>query len=492
MRISCRFFIPVLTGLIFVLSCQKDELITDQGAMLSFSTDTVYFDTILSTLGSPTQIFKIYNPHNQPIEIQELYIAGGNTSYFRLNVDGTKGNRHSNIIIPRKDSIFVFTEATIDPLDANNPLVIKDSIIFKTNNNYQDIKLIAFGQDVNLINRQFLKTQTWTNEKPYLIIYGAAIDKNEILTIEPGTRVFMHNYASLQVRGKLDAIGTLEEPIIFSGDRFDGRYEQSAGQWGALGFDSTSRGSVLEHVIIQNSIVGIQVGYPNDNSNSQVELRNCIISNCAAFGIYAFGAEILASNTIIADCAQSAIICLMGGNYDFYHCTISNVSAFYPGYYKGGYKARATPSLFFRNYFDWYDFDNDYRIIEVQRSRDISLNFYNSILYGALSQEIHYDSISTVQTSYRFDHCLIKNHPDSLNYNDPARFNEIILNEDPYFVNDSIVIADYDFHLIDSSRAIDAGDLELVKNVVGLEYDFEGNSRIEDGLPDLGAYEYHE
>jgi hypothetical protein len=484
------FFLPVFVTFLLMIGCQKDELLTNKGAKLSFSTDTVYFDTVLTTLGSTTQLFKIYNPYDQPIEIQELYIAGGSSSFFRLNVDGTKGNRHTNILIPRKDSLYVFAEVTIDPHDANNPLLIKDSIIFRTNNNLQDVKLIAYGQDVVIFNRQLLKTQTWTNEKPYLIIYGAAIDEDEVLTIEPGTHIFMHNFASLEVRGKLNAIGTLDEPIVFSGDRFDGRYEQSAGQWGAIGIDSTSRGSVLEHVIIKNSIVGIQVGYPKENSHSQVELRNCMITNCAAYGIYAFGADILASNTIIADCAQIAILCLMGGNYDFYHCTISNVSGYYPGYYQGGYKARATPSLFFRNYFDWYDFDEDYRVIEVQPARDLNLNFYNSILFGTLTQEIVYDSIAAVQTNYKFDHCLIKNHKDSLDYANQERFISIILNEDPSFVNDSIVNGDYDFVLADSSKAIDAGDLELVKDVARLEFDYNGNSRIDDGAPDLGAYEY--
>ncbi len=484
-------------GPIFLLTvmfcCQKDDPITDQGAYLYFSTDTVYFDTILTTLGSVTQRFKVYNVHDQPIRISNLYLAGGSSSFFRLNVDGEKGDRHSDILIPANDSIYIFAEVTIDPLNVNNPLLVKDSILFLTNNNLQNVKLIAYGQDVHLYRSEILKTQTWSNDKPYLILYGVAVDSNEVLTLEPGTRIFLHNNASMEIRGRLMANGTLEEPIVFSGDRFDERYEESAGQWGALAIGSGSRGSILTHVIIRNAIAGMQVGYPSESSVSQVELRNCMITNCAAVGIYAFGAEIDAYNTIIADCGQVGLLFQMGGMYNFYHCSINNISAYYPGSVRNDYKSgRLGPTLFFRNYFEWVELNEDYQVIPATFTRDLQVNFYNSILYGVLKQEIAYDSISDASLDYHFAYSLLKNHEDSLDYSNPDHFSNIILNEDPLFENDSITRGPYDFRLKPSSPAIDSASLTLINDIPQVQLDFTGYPRTTDGKPDMGAYEFNE
>lgn len=490
-----RFFkilSPLLITACLISACKDEKLITEGSAYLQFSTDTVYFDTILTTLGSVTQRFKIYNEHDQAIEISDLFLARGASSFYRLNVDGEKGVSHSNIVIPSDDSIYVFVEVTIDPLDANSPLIVKDSVICMTNGNFQDVKLIAYGQDVHLFRNEIIKTQTWTSDKPYLIIDNIAIDSTEVLSIEPGTIIFLNNYSSLLVWGRLEAIGTYENPILFTSARFDGEYENSAGQWGTIYIHPRSTGNLLEYVNIKNANAGLQLGYPSEDSKSSIELRNCMILNSASLGIYSFGGNITAYNTIIADCGMMALGLFMGGEYNFYHCTISNISAYYPGYYQGGYKSRSYPSLFFSNYYDWMKLDDEFRIIDVTLERDLNLNISNSIIYGVHIQEIKNDSAGAVDFNYYFDHCLIKNHEDSLDYNDAEHFNSIVLNEYPNFVNDSIVIGDFDFQLDTLSPAKDSGDIQIIQGIPLLEYDYMGNSRIIDGFPDLGAYERYE
>jgi hypothetical protein len=482
----------LLAGLL-LFSCQKDDPVTSENAHLSFSSDTVYFDTVLTSLGSITRQLKIYNVHDRPINISKLYLASGSSSFFRLNVDGTKGSTHSNILIPANDSIYVFTEVTIDPLNENNPLLVKDSIICITNGNQQDVKLIAYGQDIKLFRNELIKTQTWTSEKPYLILVGAALDSNEVLTIEAGTRIFMHNGASLEIRGRLEAKGSLDEPVIFSGSRFDERYENAAGQWGAIAFVNGSRENTLEYVNIRNAIAGIQVGLYYDETASQIELRNCVISNCSSVGIRGFGADIDAYNTIIADCGQLALLFQMGGNYNFYHCTINNISDYYSGTGLSGYRSgRVNPTLFFSNYFNWFGLNNDYQVEAVTYSGDIRVNFYNSIVYGVHDTEVDYDSISTAGLNYLFDHCLLKNLSDSLDYDNPDNFVKLILNEDPLFRNDSLTHGDYDFQLNAGSPAIDSGNAVSIQGILQLVNDFNGDSRMSDGMPDLGAFEFNE
>lgn len=475
-----------------VISCQKDDLITEPGAALSFSTDTVYFDTVLSTLGSITRHFKIYNPHDQPIEIRDLYLARGENSFYRLNVDGTQGREFHDLRIESGDSIYVFVAATIDPLNENNPLVVKDSVVCLTNDRLQNVKLIAYGQDVNIIRREFLKTQTWTSEKPYLVEDYAVIDSSEVLTIEAGTRIYLTNSSRIEVQGRIIANGTHDAPILFTGSRFDGVYENVSGQWGSIFFLQKSTGNKLNHVIIKNAQQGMLVGYPDEDSHTEIELRNCMILNSATIGIYTFNGTINAYNTVIADCGYYALLMLMGGNYNFYHCTISNISAYYPES-TSIYPSRTLPSVIFTNYTDWYDLDDDYRLEELIFPKDLDVNFYNSIIYGIGKNEISYDTIPKAGFKYSFDHCLLKIAEDTLHPFDTLTcFISVIRNEDPLFINDSLHISDYNFQLDTLSPAKDAGSMDIINEIPELEYDFNGNLRTTDGLPDLGAYERFE
>jgi hypothetical protein len=219
-----------------------------------------------------------------------------------------------------------------------------------------------------------------------------------------------------------------------------------------------------------------------------------MILNSASVGIYTFNSRIDAYNTVIADCGSISVLIQMGGTYNFYHCTLSNYSAYYPAtnYYRDRYKPRNYPSLIFSNYFDWYDLDMDYRIIDVTWPIDLELNFVNSIIYGNKASEIFYDSLELAGLDYTFDHCLLKMHADSVAYFDTTRLVSIIYNEYPAFVNDSLVNGEYNFELTSESPAINAGDPAKIESIPQLESDFNGNPRLVDGQPDLGAYEHIE
>jgi len=212
-------FIILLVLLISAIACNRDQLDPDPEARPSFSTDTITFDTIFTTIGSATMNFKIYNRSNRPMIIRSITLAGGNNSFFKLNIDGVSSSSQQDVEIPPDDSLFIFVAVTVDPTNSNNPVVIKDSIIFNTNGVFQDVKLIAYGQDVHLINGDIIGTQTWTNDKPYLIYNSMAVDTGQILTIEEGTQIFFHRNSSMILWGRLLVNGTWGKPVIFQNDR---------------------------------------------------------------------------------------------------------------------------------------------------------------------------------------------------------------------------------------------------------------------------------
>ncbi len=141
---------------------------------VQFSTDSVVFDTVFSGIGSTTRYFKVYNPCDKRINISEIRLGKNNLSKYRINVDGIATHIVKNIKIAGKDSIYIFIELTINT--NQDMLLEQDSIIFLTNGNYQDVKLLAWGQDIHFVNGKIINTTTWTNDKPYLVYNSMLVD----------------------------------------------------------------------------------------------------------------------------------------------------------------------------------------------------------------------------------------------------------------------------------------------------------------------------
>ena len=136
MRISFLYVVLILGGLLMLTqsACKKERFLSS-GGDLRYSTDTLAFDTVFTAQGSFTASFKIYNPQPQRIKISSVRLAGGNNSYFALNVDGYKGKSVQNIEIAPNDSVFVFATVNVDPTNENTPFVVEDQVIATMNGN---------------------------------------------------------------------------------------------------------------------------------------------------------------------------------------------------------------------------------------------------------------------------------------------------------------------------------------------------------------------
>src|SRR4026209_915111 len=95
-------------------SCRKDLITTNPADKLSFSTDTLTFDTVFTTLGTTTLYLTVHNPNNKKISVSNIHLGGGDASLFRLNIDGRQVNEATDVEIPANDSIYIFVAATVD------------------------------------------------------------------------------------------------------------------------------------------------------------------------------------------------------------------------------------------------------------------------------------------------------------------------------------------------------------------------------------------
>lgn len=458
-----------------LFSCEDEGYLSSPDAQLHFSTDTVMFDTIFTTIGSTTQHLKIYNPYAENILIGRIRVAGGEFSNFRLNVNGVSSNEVYEVEVPARDSIFIFVEVTIDPNGQNLPMVVQDSIEFTTNTNRQNVKLVAYGQDFKLIKSESIGTTTWTAEKPYLVYDYAYVDSTSTLTIEPGTKIHFHKDAGLYVRGTVIADGNFQNQILFTADRLEDTYKNIPDQWNGIILFSGSHDNVFNFTNIKNANIGLQVGTIEDEGYATLELSNSKIENMAYAGLFAMKSKISGYNNVIANCGFYAAALLVGGEYEFYHTTIAN--------YWGGYtsRVRKTASLVLSNALVIESADGS----KVTHTGDLEKAFFgNSIIYGNSQMEIELGKNEEKAFNYYFDHCIIQ-VPDTFNTSNKDHYKNIWKGEEynPLFVDP---YDDYNYELDTLSAAKDIGNPDYAKL---FPTDILNKDRFSDDGPDLGAYE---
>ena len=464
--------------IVFFNSCKKDTIAEDSKYKLSFSTDTLLFDTVFTTLGSSTRIFKIYNPNSYKIKVKSINLGGGSGSYFRLNINGKSSSSASNVEIRAKDSLWVFAEVTINPNSTSLPFVVADSLLFETNGNLQKVQLRAWGQNA-VFHRpaagessfKISCNSVWDNTLPHVVYGTAEIDSNCTLEIKAGAKVYFYNNGALSaLKGSsLKISGTESEPVEMEGSRLESWYKNVSGQWLGVYLNNESTGHQINFLELKNSQIGIfGEGFGEATGTPFLTISNSIVQNCSSAGLYFKNCSVNAWNLLSVNCGSSALLVERGGEYNFNHCTFANYLSI------GTENSASSVSISNWEYKDQGLVSNDL----------IACNFNNSILYGTLSNELNLNN-NGAAFNYQFNFCLLKSTLDI----SVSNYNNCIKNEDPDFVN----VSDFNFFLNKNSKAINKGNLSLVNlNLFDLEFDLNGNSRIEDGVPDLGAYEFFE
>jgi hypothetical protein len=458
------FFLLLISAFI-IAGCKKESFITSSDARLSTSQEKVTFDTIFTSVGSVTKFFRIYNDNNQKLRISSVKLAGGSSSSFKINVDGFTGPEVSNLEMEANDSMYVFVSVHIDPSAGALPFVVQDSISISYNGKTSWVKLEAWGQNANFLRARRLTGNTvWTNNLPYVILGGLRVDTNATLTIQKGTRVYLHADAPMIIDGTLKVMGEKFDStrVYFTGDRLDEPYKNFPGSWPGIYFRGSSRDNELNFAMLTNSYQGVVVEQPSLNANPKLVLNECIIDNAYDIGILGLQTSITARNCLITNCGKN-IILAYGGTYNFNHCTVAA--------YSNSFILHKEPVLQVSNF-----------VKEGNNVLAFPLNavFTNSIFWGengSVDNEVVVARQGNPAFSVSFVNSLwkVKTVPDNT-----TRTN-VLANLDPLFDTVDTQKNIYNFRLKAGSPAINAGI------ATGVTSDLQG--KIRTGVPDMGAYE---
>lgn len=450
----------LLFFLVVIFACKKESFTNNSSAILQTSVDTLHFDTVFTTTGSTSQVVKIINNNNKGIHISSVKLAGGSSSPFKINVDGTPGPLANNVDVLANDSTYIFVTVSINPSSANLPFIVRDSIEIDYNGNKKFVQLDAYGRNAHFFrNKKITGTETWNNDLPYVLLGNFIVDTNAVLTINQGCQIYMHADAPFIVNGTLQVNGQKYDStrVIFTGDRLDEPYKDFPASYPGLIFTDVSTNNIINYAIIKNAYQAIVA--VNPAAGTKLTLNQTIIDNAYDAGIIGVNTSISATNLLVTNSGKN--IFLAGGNYNLTHCTAAS--------YSNSFVQHKNPVLFVANYYN-------------NTALDVNAVFRNCIFWGEsngfVTDEVVVSKQGNTAFNILFDQVLwrLKNTPTN------ATINGAITNQNPLFdsVNNNLRI--YDFHLQANSPAIDKG---VNTNVT---IDLDGNPRPV-RKPDLGAYE---
>lgn len=326
-----------LFSLMLNFSCADDEKFsTNKSFLLSFSEDTVSFDTIISDIPSSTRRVLVFNKNSEGLRINSVRLGSNGTSGFRINVDGRKGPVVNDLEVLKKDSIFLLVELTTNQTNSNEPVYVSDSILFMLESGVQQkIILEAYGQDAIKLYAPVCEsgdTVYFKSGLPYIIYDSLVVDSDAVLNIEAGATLMFHPNASLLVYGKLNVMGEEGKMVTIRGDRTDRLfpylpYDRVDSQWGGIRFYSSSVNNVISYADIHGGTFGI-VCDSTGMETEKLRIDNSIISNFNQNILFSNSNVIGVYNSILSN-ARYDCVNLIGGDYEFAHCTIAQFYAFH-------------------------------------------------------------------------------------------------------------------------------------------------------------------
>ncbi|TDS57195.1 hypothetical protein [Myroides indicus] len=476
------------------ISCRKDIDFEPMSDSLTFSKDTVYLDTVFTNIKSAVYTLKAYNNSTKNIYIPKVGLANGEQSYYKLMIDGISGKTFENIEVLAKDSIYIFIETSIDfDKTRDKSYLYTDQIQFLGGAKPQNIELVSLvrdayflypKKDLNGITEQidvsknkkengFWLTENHptagntlhlTNKKPYVIYGFAAIPEGKKLIIDQGAELFFYNNSGLIAKknSSIEANGTIEEPIVFTGNRLEYSYRYLPGQWRGIWLQETSKSS-LNNLIVTNTDIGLIA-----ENTLDLNLYNVQIYNSVQYGLLAINAQINGKNLITANAGISTMALQEGGNYSFIHSSLVNY---------------------------WNAPDQTSLLIENKAETSLgSYTFENCLIYSSASTSFNIHSDEANIQKFKFKNNLFKDLSNrTMSYTFPYNYNDSTYYADNFILTNQnsgkVVFADINrnkYQPTDQSSSIlgKAG----IKTAQKVPNDLSGKLRSSE--PDFGAYQH--
>lgn len=473
----------LLVFLFSLVSCNDDDTFTtSQQNRLYIPEDTLKMDTIFAKIPAPSKDFWIYNNSGDGIRCANVRLQKGNQSGFRVNVDGIylgekTGYQTSDIEVRNNDSIRVFVEVTSPDNGSELYKELDDNLIFRLESGVEQVvNLNAFAWKADMVRNLEVKSDTiidTTVSGRALVVYcGITVDSLATLTIAPGTTIFFHDDAGIDVKGKLICQGTAEKNITLRGDRLDDilkdlPYNRMPGRWQGIHFHSDSYDNIIEYTDLHSGNNAV-VCDSSDVSRRKLTINSSTIHNCDGYGMYLNNSKVYVANTQITN-AYMGCITIYGGEVSLIHNTIAQ-------FLERDEFARA--ALTFANYSGTHTYP-------------LNLEVKNCIITGFAIDHVKKENTDSIAFNYHFYNSLLRtevkdtasaNHYENIIWENVKDVKDTASAGEKNFVLVDTSLQLYDFHLDSLSKANGSADARWM-----LPLNREGVARDEKKL-NMGCY----
>ncbi len=473
----------MVVALPVVVACDDyDSWTTSPSAVLTFSSDTVAFDTVITGQGSSQRTLVAFNRNSKGLRIQSVQLEGGAASPFLVNVDGQYlyDGRGEDFEVYGKDSIYIRLAVNLPETDSDDMQDYSDGLVFQLESGVrQRVVLTARGMDVIILRGEIIAADdTLDALRPYLVYDSLVVAAGATLTLPEGCTLMFHDETSLLVHGTLKAEGTLERPVTFRSDRTDHMfdylpYDNTPNRWGGIHFFGDSHDNVLTQCDIHAGDYGIQcdsTGLVDTSSPPLLTLHNSVIHNVGGTALSLRHCGTLVTGTQISN-ALGDCVRILGGAHTFVHTTIAQ---FYP------FSSDRGDALYLAN----VEGDVPYPILQCHFLNCVITGYADDVIMGDIRED------GDTPCDYLFANSLLR----TVESDDAERFVNIL-----YDTPDDLEVSGKDhFTLFDATNFLydfTPDSLSLIRGLANPDYareyptDRHGTDRMGDGAPDAGAYE---
>lgn len=480
----------LLSLLALVLAaCSDYESFSDSPSFrLTFSTDTVAFDTLVSTIPSSTKTLYAFNRNADGMRISKVALEAGANSLFRVNVDGRSlvDGQWQDFEVLRGDSLVIRIEMTPPKANSNEPLYFSEKLHFTLQNGAVQTVVLSGGAIDAYIHKGIIidTDQTLLTDKPYVIYDSLCVKPGATLTLTEGTTLMFHDKAALIVHGKLVVNGSIEKPVVLRGDRMDHmfdylRYDNTPSRWEGIVVDQKSQGIMLTQCDLHSARFGIvyedTVSASIDLTKPVITLDGCILHNIGGNGLYIKNGVSQVTNTQISNTLGNTVE-LDGGSHTFAYCTLAQ---FYPFIGNHGMALRLASC----------EDGGNYGLLH-------KAHFINCVITGYGNDVIQGENIVTdsYTCNFLFHHCFINTPADT-----DEHFVNCIFDQAPKTGEDKKPLRQDNFVLFDTENILydfTPKESSAIRHLADTTYpglptvDRKGISRQGEEGGDAGCYQY--